>query len=123
MCHPTPENTVTWAIAAVTFFGFFQLGELLLTSGGEFNPAIHISWGDVSIDDQTHPTMAQTHLKKSKCDQLGRGADIFVGKTKSKVCPVLPGYPKLRGSQEETPTWPILPQPIRQTSHQVGIYH
>ena len=89
MRHPTPENTVIWAIAAVAFFGFFRLGELLLTSGGEFNPAIHLAWGDVSIDDWTHPTMAQIHLKKSKCDQLGKGADIIVGKTESKVCPVL----------------------------------
>ena len=89
MSSPTPENTVTWAIATVAFFGFFRLGELLLSSVGEFNPAIHLAWGDVSIDDWAHPSMAQIHLKQSKCDQFGKGADIILGRTEAKVCPVL----------------------------------
>ncbi len=67
---PNPENTVTWAIAAVAFFNFFRLGEFLLTSGGEFNPVIHLYWGDVSIDDWAHP--AQMHIKMRPTGKRGR---------------------------------------------------
>jgi len=32
--------------------------------------------------------MVRIHLKTSKCDQFGRGADIFLGRTGDPVCPV-----------------------------------
>ncbi len=32
--------------------------------------------------------MIQIHLKKSKCDQFGMGADVIVGKTGNALCPV-----------------------------------
>ena len=32
--------------------------------------------------------MLRIHLNRSKCDQFGRGADIFVGRTGNELCPV-----------------------------------
>ena len=32
--------------------------------------------------------MAQIHLKTSKCDQFGQGADVVVGVTGTDICPV-----------------------------------
>ena len=34
------------------------------------------------------PTITHIHLKKFKCDQAGRGADIIIGCTGCNLCPV-----------------------------------
>ena len=83
-----PEKGVIWAIACSAFFGFFRLGELLLTSSTSYDPATCLSWGDVAVDDRSNPTMVQFHLKKLKCDQFGKGADVIVGRTYVSICPV-----------------------------------
>ena len=83
-----PHRTLLWAIACTAFFGFFRLGELLLDSPGSFNAATSLAWGDVAIDSQTEPTKVKIHLKKSKCDQFGTGADIILGRTDRPLCPV-----------------------------------
>ncbi len=84
-----PEWLTIWAIASTAFFGCFRLGELLPASAKVFDPATHLTWGDVSIDSHTDPTMVQVNLKKSKCDQFGKGADIVIGHTGKSSCPVL----------------------------------
>ena len=45
--------------------------------------------------------MVQFHLRRSKCDQAGKGADVVVGKTGSDVCPVtaILEFIELRGLQ------------------------
>ena len=86
-----PEKGVIWAIACSAFFGFFHLGELLLTSSTSYDPATCLSWGDVAVDDRSNPTMVQFHLKKLKCDQFGKGADVIVGRTYVSICPVTAG--------------------------------
>ena len=45
--------------------------------------------------------MIQIHLKKSKCDQFGLGANILVGSTDSELCPVraILDYIAVRGTQ------------------------
>ena len=82
------DTEVFWAIAASAFFGFFRLGELVLPNGTQWDQKLHLSWGDVAIDSHTAPSIIQIHLKQSKCDQFGRGADIILGKTDSTICPV-----------------------------------
>ena len=54
-------GTAFWAIAVVAFFGFFRLGELLLESGTTYNSVLHLSWGDISIDSLTNPSMVKVH--------------------------------------------------------------
>ena len=83
-----PERVLLWAISCTAFFGFFRLGELLVDSLEAFNPATGLAWGDVAVDSESNPTMIRIHLKKSKCDQLGAGVDIIVGRTGSDLCPV-----------------------------------
>ncbi len=96
-----PDRVVLWAIASTAFFGFFRLGELLPESVGSFNPAVSLSWGDVAIDNCAAPQMVQIHLKQSKCDQAGVGADIVMGITGTALCPVtaILHYIEARGTQ------------------------
>lgn len=54
----------------------------------QYNPSMHLSWGDIAVYDISSPTMLKVHLNKSKCDQLGKGVDVVVGSTRSPICPV-----------------------------------
>lgn len=49
---------------------------------------MHLSWGDMSVDNVTNPTMVRVHLKRSKCDQLYNEVDVFIGCTADEPCPV-----------------------------------
>ena len=80
-----------WAVACTAFFGFFRLGELLPESTKAFDPRTGITWGDVSVDSYSAPTMFQIYLIKSKCDQFGVGSDIVLGATfaRSRLSPTI----------------------------------
>ena len=96
-----PERVVLWAVSTAAFFGFFRLGELLPASREAYNPRTHLSWGDVALDSRISPSMVQFHLRQSKCDQAGIGADVVVGRTGRELCPVIAvlAYIEERGSQ------------------------
>ena len=70
------------------FFGFFRAGELTVPSASAFDPAVHLAWGDVAADENQPPSMVRVFLKRSKCDQFGRGVTVYVGKTDNSLCPV-----------------------------------
>ena len=95
------ERVVLWAICSLAFFGCFRLGELLLESSPSFDRRRHLAWGDIAVDNQANPRMLRIHLKQSKTDQFGRGADVVVGRTGRDLCPVAAvlGYIAIRGSQ------------------------
>ena len=91
---------MVWAVCSAAFFGFFRLGELLMSAPSGFNPAIHLAWRDVCVDCIERPTTVRVHLRVSKCDQFGRGVDVFLNRVDSPVCPVaaLLAYMVVRGS-------------------------
>ena len=77
-----------WAAATLCFFGFFRSGEITVPSQNLFDPSKHLAWGDIAVDDRSSPSMLKVHLKRSKCDQLGKGVDVFVGRANDLLCPV-----------------------------------
>lgn len=77
----TTEKVAFWAITCTAFFRFFRLGKLLPSSSTSFQPARDLAWGDVAIDNRCAPNMIKVHLKSSKCDQFGTGADVILGRT------------------------------------------
>jgi len=83
-----PHKELLWAVACTTFFGFFQLGELLPEPQGSISSTQATLWRDVAIDSRENPSMVRMHLRWSKCDQFHRGADIILGKTRRSVCAV-----------------------------------
>ena len=91
-----------WAASVLCFFGFFRAGEITLPSLNAFDSGKHLSWGDIAVDSLEAPTMLKIRLKKSKTDQLGNGADVFVGKTGCALCPVagVLAYMAVRGDEE-----------------------
>ena len=68
------------------FFGFFRAGEITVPSASMFDPAVHLTWGDVAISADYR--MVRVFLKRSKTDQFGRGTEVFFGATDNDLCPV-----------------------------------
>ena len=93
------DNTMLRAAASLYFFGFFRSGELMVLSVTAFDELFHLAWGDVAVDDSNPPAVIKIHLKRSKCDQLGNGVDIYVGRTGTDICPVTLAlqYVRVRG--------------------------
>ena len=77
-----------WAAAVLCFFGFFQAGEITIPNTSGFEDSKHLAWEDVAIDDVHNPQLLRVHLKRSKTDQLGKGVDVYIGKTDGPLCPV-----------------------------------
>ena len=94
------SNILLWAACSVCFFGFFRAGEITVPSRVSFTSNRHLSWGDVCVDSITQPGMVKVHLKFSKCDQLGKGVDVFCGRTGNRLCPVAAclAYIAIRGA-------------------------
>ena len=74
-----PEGCLLWAVASLCFFGFFRSSELVVASESGFNNAVHLSWGDVAVNDPAAPMMLKIHLCRSKCDQFGKGVKAVRG--------------------------------------------
>eukprot|EP00731_Ephydatia_muelleri_P012033 Em0006g927a len=47
-----------------------------------------LNWGDITFNHAVQPTMIKVHLSFAKCDQFGRGADIYIGLSGNVICPV-----------------------------------
>ncbi len=97
---PSKDQVMLWAAATLIFFGFMRSGELTVPSGSAFDPAIHLTMEDITVDDIAKPSMLKLHLKASKTDPFRRGVDIVVGRTQDKMCPVAAtlAYLALRGN-------------------------
>ena len=69
----------------------------------KYDPSIHLSYGDLAVDNSSHPmaiSMLHAVIKKPKMDQGRKGAKIFLGKTGDTLCPVaaMEAYLSVRGS-------------------------
>ena len=82
------ERLVLWAASALCFVGFFRLGELLSSLKAQADQQGRLLWGDITVDSTHAHRMLRVHLRGSKCDQFGKGVNIFVGKTDNQQCPV-----------------------------------
>ena len=50
------------------------------------NPAIHLAWGDLSMDEGCPPSVIRIFLKCSKRDQFGQGVAVYAGATGNDLC-------------------------------------
>ena len=82
------DIVMLWAACCTAFFGFFRAGEITIPSRGSYDPQQHLSFRDVATDSFQAPQLIRLHLRRSKTDQLGRGADIFLGRADDDLCPV-----------------------------------
>ena len=75
-------------VATTCFFGFFYSGKMTVQLRTVFDEYIHLALEDVTADEAPSPSAIQIHLECSKCDQLERSINVFLGRTGSPACPV-----------------------------------
>ena len=83
---PSKDHIMLWAAVTLAFFGFLRSGEVTVSSDSAFDPAAHLTFDDVKVDNITNPTLLKIRLKASKTDPFRNGIDIVVGRTNNKLC-------------------------------------
>ena len=66
----------------MAFFGFYRSGEIMSASMKDYDLSAHLSYNDVSIDDNENPSIIAIHLKKSKIDPFQEGCHGKFGPSK-----------------------------------------
>ena len=82
------DKAMLWATACACFFGFLRSGEATVPSSSAYDPAVHLSITDVSIDSGTAPTKVLLNIKASKTDPFRKGVTVWLGRTNRDICPV-----------------------------------
>ncbi len=85
---PQRDIKMMWAACCLCFFGFLRCGEMTVPGDGEYDPAVHLSFSDVSFDHPSNPTVIQVNIKASKTDPFRKGVLIYLGRTNADLCPV-----------------------------------
>ena len=83
-----PDTNMVWAACCIAFFGFLRIGEMTAPDVGSYDPSVHLSFGDVTVDDQRRPTFMKITIKQSKTDPFRKGVTLYIGRTNSDICPV-----------------------------------
>ena len=95
------DAKMLWAASYLCLFGFLRSGEIATPSPKEFDPAYHLGFKDVCVDDRRSPTFIQVQIKASKTDPFRQGVTIFIGRTENGLCPITAvlSYMVARGSE------------------------
>ena len=95
--------TMLWATACTCFFGFLRSGEATVPTITLYDPSVHLSVGDISLDSQSALTKVFVRIKASKTNPFRQGISICLGKTGLELCPVaaLFSYIALRGTSPD----------------------
>ena len=65
-----------------------------------YDRAVHLSGGDVRVDNTTDSQYLEVHIKASKTDPFRQGVSIYLGRSQTDLCPVsaVLAYMVLRGA-------------------------
>jgi hypothetical protein len=66
------------------FHDFLRLGEATVPTQTAYDPAVHLSFTDVSVDSGAEPRIV---AKASKTDLFRKGVSMYLGRTNNECCP------------------------------------
>ena len=97
--HNNYRYLLFWAVCCTGIFGFLRSGEF--ATGSSYDPKIHLSLADISVDRTINPQVLLLHIKASKTDQFRKGHTLRIESTNSSVCAVraMTNYLHLRGNK------------------------
>ena len=87
----TPKDyqcIMLWAVCCTAFFGLLRVSKFTVPSLTRYDPDIHLSLADITLDNRQAPEIVRLHIKQSKTDPFRNGANIYLGRTHHNVCPV-----------------------------------
>lgn len=87
-CIDPLNGHMLWAASCMCFFGFLRSGEVVVPSAKTFDPAIHLTDGDVKVDNREKPSYLEVKIKASKTDIFRKGVTVYLGTTGTDICPV-----------------------------------
>ena len=82
------DTKMIWAACCMAFVGFLRAGEMTVPDEGAYDASVHLGVEDVAIDNASSPSYVRVHIKKSKTDPFRHGVDLFLGRTRTDLCPV-----------------------------------
>ena len=53
-----------------------------------YDPEVHLNLADLAIDSHEAPSLIRILIKQSKTDPFRQGVEVFLGATKTDICPV-----------------------------------
>ena len=95
------HSILMWTVCCLAFFGFLRCNEFTVPSQVSYEPTMHLSYSDISVDKCDNPSVVVVYIKRSKTDPLCRESSITLGTTQDALCPVKALMPYLAtwGSQ------------------------
>lgn len=83
-----PDHVTLWAALLLAFFALLRKSEFSVAGGKAFDPARHLSRGDVSFhQDEAGARWMEIHVKFSKTEQFGADFAIPVARSGGVTCP------------------------------------
>ena len=88
--------------SSLLLFFFFGSGKTTIPLQSAYDPSVHLSLADMSVDSQTNPHTVILRIKASKTDQYRIGVNISLGRTNNDLCPVVAvlSYISCRGTTD-----------------------
>ena len=95
------DTAMLWAATTMCFFGFLRSGEVVSPSDHTFDPALHLAYGDVALNDPSDLSCLEVRIKASKTDPFQHGVTVVLGRTADDLCPVaaITNYMVQRGAE------------------------
>lgn len=77
-----------WAAYCTCFHGFLYLNEAMVPTLTAYNPSVHLSMADVSLDSAFNQGMAILRIKASKTNHFRCSINMFLGRTNNDLFPI-----------------------------------
>ena len=74
-----------WAACCLCFFAFLRAGEMSVPSDKAYDSAVHLSMGEITVDDPSNPSMLKIKIKQSKTDPILAGSRSICGKNRLRL--------------------------------------
>ena len=79
------DASMLWATVTMCFCGFLRSGEVVVPPQTGYDPAAHLSFGDVQT---TNTQCIEIRIKALKTDPFWMGVSVYLGRTDNDLCPV-----------------------------------
>ena len=101
--NPILQKHYALGCSLFSLFQILRVSEFTTPNLTDYDPSVHLSLQDVSIDNRENSSVLKINIKQSKTDPFRQGVQIYLGATNSDICPIFGILPYLarRGSQPE----------------------
>ena len=65
------NRPMLWAACCIAFFGFLRIGEMVVPNNTAYDPSVHLSLSDISVDNLEGPAVIRLTSQKQICFKKG----------------------------------------------------